>query len=402
MQGMRRVLDLVVGGVGLALVVWPVRLRRRIAGPAGRGPAFGRTLVSLGFFVLYYVALLEVSVRVVRLCQGRPMGPSWHYVDDGYLFAYHPFRAMELRPGAVVEHGTAGYRSQRGESYVINAYGCRGPALADRESGKRRIVCLGGSSTLGPEIAEGDTWPAQLAALAPDWSVMNAGVMGYTSQHILAFVQGRLLDLEPDLLVCYLGRNDLHHNESVQGDRFRPDYAHSHGIRRPPRGLHKWLVRHSWVWLTLTRWRQDVPSALGRVMRRRGPPVETFGPRGLEAFRRNVEDLLALAARRGVQVLLVSEAPGYLPLTLPDGRRNPHLSHLARDAPGIPPDVYTKGLEAYAAELRRTGAPFLDLARELPRDPALFLDSVHLSAKGGTEVARRVLTRARALLEGPR
>jgi lysophospholipase L1-like esterase len=394
-----RIVDVVVGGLGLVLIVWPVRLRRRIAGPTGRGPALSRALLGVFVLLLYYVCVVEVATRVVRLVQGHPTSPSWRYVDDRFLYAFHPFRAMELRPGAAVVHGTAGFHNDEGVEYHINEWGGRGESLAPRESGRRRIICLGGSTTFGPSIKESDTWPARLAALAPEWSVMNAGVSGYTSQHILAFAQGSLLDHEPDLLIVYVGRNDMHANESYHEDRFRPDYAHMHGVRIEPEGLHKWLLRHSWVVLTIARWRRDIRSGIGRVMRRHGPPITTMGPRGLAAFRRNIEDLLTLAARRGVLVLLLSEAPGYLPVELPDGSRNPHLPHLARDAPGVAPEVYTAGLERYADELRRTGAPFVDLARELPRDPSLFTDSIHLSGKGGAEIARRILPVARKLLE---
>ncbi len=394
-----RIVDAVVGGLGFVLIVWPVRLRRRIAGPTGRGRAFFRTLLSIAFLVLYYVLALEAATRTVRLLQGHPTEPSWRYVDDRFLYAFHPFRAMEMRPGARVVHGTAGFHDKPGVEYHVNEWGGRGAPLAPRESGRPRIICLGGSTTFGPGIPESDTWPARLAALAPEWSVMNAGVSGYTSRHVLAYAQGSLLDLEPDLLILYVGRNDLHANESFHGERFRADYAHMHGVRIEPEGLHKWLIRHSWVVLTVARWRRGISSGIGRVMRRLGPPVTTIGPRGLAAFRRNIEDLLALAARREVAVLLLSEAPGYLPVELPDGRRNPHLDHLARDAPGVAPEVYTVGLELYADQLRATGAPFLDLARAFPRDPTLFADSIHLNGKGGAEIARRILPVARGLLK---
>lgn len=397
-KALLRIVDVVVGGLGFVLVVWPVRLRRRIAGPTGRGPAFSRALLGIVFLVLYYVAAIEAATRVVRLVQGHPTEPSWRYVDDRFLYAFHPFRAMEMRPGAEVVHGTAGFHNDEGVEYHVNEWGGRGPPLAPRESGRRRIICLGGSTTFGTGIKESETWPAQLATLAPEWSVMNAGVSGYTSQHVLAFAQGSLLDLEPDLLILYVGRNDLHANESFHRESFRSDYAHMHGVRIEPEGLHKWLLRHSWVVLTVARWRRGITSGMGRVMRRRGPPVTTIGPKGLVAFRRNIDDLLTLAARRGVLVLLLSEAPGYLPVELPDGRRNPHLDHLARDAPGVAPEVYTTGLELYADELRATRAPFLDLTRGFPRDPSLFVDSIHLSGKGCAEIARRILPVVRGLL----
>jgi len=394
-----RIVDVIFGGLGFVLVSWPVRLRRRVAGPTGRGPAFSRALLGVFFLALYYWCVLEVVTRGVRIAQGRSVSPSWHHVDDRWLYAFHPFRAVEMRPGAVVRWNTAGFRPFSHEEYHINEHGGRGPALDARDSGRPRIICMGGSTTFGTSIKEKDTWPARLAARAPEWSVMNAGVSGYTSQHILAFAQGSLLDLEPDLLIVYTGRNDVHANESFHKSRFRSDYAHFHGVRVEPEGLHKWLLRNSWLVLFVTRWQRDIRSGLGKVMHRRGPPITTMGPRGKAAFRRNVEDLLALAARRGVKVLLVSEAPGYLPIELPDGRPNPHLPHLARDAPGVTPEAYTAGLERYADELRGTGAPFVDLAREFPRDPSLFIDSIHLNGAGGAEIARRILPVARRLLE---
>ena len=83
---------------------------------------------------------------------------------------------------------------------------------------------------------------------------------------------------------------------------------------------------------------------------------------------------------------------------MPDGSPNPHLPHLGRDAPGCAPDVYTRGLAAYGEELRGTGAPYVDLVVEFPRDPAMFVDSIHLSAAGGEEAARRILPVARKVL----
>ncbi|MHC4819960.1 MAG: hypothetical protein ACYTF8_18115, partial [Planctomycetota bacterium] len=162
--------DVVVGGLGFVLVVWPVRLRRRVAGPTGRGPAFSRALLGVLVLLLYYGCVLEVVTRGVRIARGRSVSPSWHHVDDRWLYAFHPFRAVEMRPGTVVRRNTAGFRPLSNEEYHINEHGGRGPALDDRDSGRMRIICMGGSTTFGTSIKEKDTWPARLAARAPDWS----------------------------------------------------------------------------------------------------------------------------------------------------------------------------------------------------------------------------------------
>ena len=389
------VVDLVVGVPLMMLAPWPVRIRRRIAGP---GTAW-RVIVSWLFLLLWYVVLVETAVRGVRLISGKPTSPSWHYVDDRYLYDDHPFRAVELKPGARYVYGVGGYTGD--VEYRINEHGCRGPALDPPDADRPRILCLGGSVTFGLDLAEDETWPAQLQRLLPDSSVMNCGVSGYMSRNIVSFAQGSLLDLEPDLLVLYVGRNDLHANEVFHPESFSADYSHMYSPRRLPEGLKKWLIRHSWICLTLARWTQDIGSAFLRMRNRSGAGIETFGPRGVAAYRRNIEDLIALAERRDVRVLLASEAPGYYPLKLADGSANPHLDTLARDTGHCPPEVYRKGLERYGDVLKATGAPYADTVRELTRDPSLYIDSVHLSAAGCEAVARMLAPRVRALLKEP-
>ncbi|MDH3590792.1 MAG: GDSL-type esterase/lipase family protein [Planctomycetota bacterium] len=398
---MKRVLlragDLLVG-IPLALLsMWPIRLRRKIAGPRDRGPALARGVVSILFLLVYYVVVFELVARGVQLARNKPTTPPWRYVDDSFLYERHAFRGFGMIPNAQVRKGVAGF-SRDDFRILVNEHGCRGPALDPPGSGRPRVLCFGGSVTFGTGVDHDAAWPARLAALAPEWSVMNCGVSGYMSAHILAFLQGALFDLEPDLVIVYTGRNDMHMNESFQGAAFQSDYQHAHGNDRRPTGLSRWFIHNTFLGCTVARWNQSVRNALGRTMRRRGAPVADMGPRGRAAFRRNIDDLLALAKRRDIPVLLASEAPGYEPLTLADGSRNPHLDHLAKDAAGCPPAVYTRGLEAYGDTLRATGAPYVDTARELRRDPWLYVDSIHLSRAGAQEVAKMLLPAARKLI----
>jgi len=379
----------------MLLFVWPTRWKRRIAGPRDRGPALGRGLASILFIVLFYVGVLEVVYRVGQLARGRNMTPPWRYVDDSFLYEHSPFHAFGLRPNARIVWGTAGFYI-KDTKYIINEFGCRGPALAPKESGKPRVIVIGGSVTFGTGVNYTDALPYALSELAPEWSVMNAGCSGYMSQHILNILQDRLLALEPDLVIVYTGRNDLHVNEAFAPD-FRDDYGHVHGSRQAPRGVERWLNRHSFVFCRLSRFRLSAQNALGRVMQRRHD-IDAFGPRGLDAFRRNYLDLISICRGRGIRLLFASEAPGYEPAGMPDGSPNPHLEHLAKEAPGCRPEVYTKGLEAYADALQGLGAPYVDTVRLLSRDPSLYTDSIHLNGKGAREAAKLLLPAAKRLI----
>ncbi len=129
--------DLVLGGLLIALVGWPLRLYRAVRGPCDRGPAFLRMVCALFLYFACYAALFEVTARGVRLLQGRSTEPSWRYVDDRFLYAFHPFRAMQLRAGAEVREGDAGRYGAPGVDYVVNEHGGRGPALAPRRRAAR-------------------------------------------------------------------------------------------------------------------------------------------------------------------------------------------------------------------------------------------------------------------------
>ena len=369
--------DKLLGVPLMLLFVWPTRWKRKIAGPRDRGPRFWRGFAGILFVVCFYLLVIEGAFRIGQLLRGHDPSPPWRYLDDRFLYEFHPMRAFGLRPGADVVWGTAGLYWRKDLEIHVNRFGCRGPELAPKESGKPRVLCFGGSVTFGDKLNWDETWPGQLAEMS-GWSVMNCGVPGYLSPHVLAFAQGGLLDLQPDLVIVYTGFNDLANNDALHPDRFRDDYRHANGLRKEPEGLAKWLVRNSFVYYGLSRWRRSATSAIGRIMNREVIP-ERVGPRGLAAYVRNYTDLAALCKRRGIPILFASESPGPSDAKWREWRRN--------------------GLGAYADALKSIGEPYVDTFRELGSDPALYSDFVHLAPKGCGRAAELVWARARKLLE---
>jgi lysophospholipase L1-like esterase len=78
-----------------------------------------------------------------------------------------------------------------------------------------RILCLGDSITMGLEVDDQYTYPSQLQALLsrklngrPQVEVINAGVWGYSSRQGLAYLDRRLLQYQPDLVILEFGIND--------------------------------------------------------------------------------------------------------------------------------------------------------------------------------------------------
>jgi lysophospholipase L1-like esterase len=94
----------------------------------------------------------------------------------------------------------------------VDNWGLRGPDVAAPESGKRRILLLGGSITLGWGVPESDTLSSQLQqkfqAAGEDVQVLNAGVGNYNAERYVSRFFKELTGLQPtDIVVHYFLRD---------------------------------------------------------------------------------------------------------------------------------------------------------------------------------------------------
>jgi lysophospholipase L1-like esterase len=94
----------------------------------------------------------------------------------------------------------------------VNNWGLRGADVGAPESGKRRILVLGGSITLGWGVAEPDTMSSRLEqkfrAAGDDVQVLNAGVGNYNAERYVSRFFKELSGLQPtDIVVHYFLRD---------------------------------------------------------------------------------------------------------------------------------------------------------------------------------------------------
>ncbi|MFA7342841.1 MAG: hypothetical protein WC003_00925 [Terrimicrobiaceae bacterium] len=110
---------------------------------------------------------------------------------------------------------------KRGDiTYKIGPEGFRG------EGCNPDIIALGESSTMGLEVDDDHTWPAQLARLR-GVSVLNVGLSGATSQNHVALIERE--KLSAPVLVYYAGRND--HGLGYNINRYPGPERHAGGFR---------------------------------------------------------------------------------------------------------------------------------------------------------------------------
>ena len=215
-------------------------------------------------------------------------------------------------------------------------------ALPAALAGVHRIVCLGDSITQGGEGPGGYVWLVRhyLADLYPQQNitVINAGISGHKSSDMLARFKRDVLDRSPDMLTISVGVNDVWH-------AFR-DFAHNQNY---PNG--------------------DLPN---------GVP--------LDAFRRNVDDMVTQARQANIKVVMLSPTLIYEDLNSPENARLSQYSDALHD-------IARKHQCAFVDYQK----PFKTLVRDYrttmgATDNLFTVDGVHMNALGNRCMAYTLLS----------
>jgi len=111
--------------------------------------------------------------------------------------------------------------------FAINRQGmrCDHDVEHAKPAGRRRIVSLGDSYTIGYEVAATETFSsvleARLRAAGLDVEVLNCGVSGFSNAEECLYLERELLDYSPDLVLVSFFDNDL--DDNVRTGLFRVD-----------------------------------------------------------------------------------------------------------------------------------------------------------------------------------
>jgi lysophospholipase L1-like esterase len=174
----------------------------------------GASLVSSALWLLLLRLLPHRRAGLFRL-GAVALAPLVLLVLEGVLalVGYHPLIAQRpsfdpTRSPRVISEPIE--VPQAGPSVRITDADAR-YALFPARASRPRIVTFGGSSAHGTHYLAEETFSSQLEARLADVEVINAGVGGVLSDQV-AFLAFEALDgWDPDLLIFYLGNNDLEH-----------------------------------------------------------------------------------------------------------------------------------------------------------------------------------------------
>jgi lysophospholipase L1-like esterase len=92
------------------------------------------------------------------------------------------------------------------KDFRINSIGYRGEEI--KEKNGYRIICLGDSTSFGVGSSYDGDYPSALRKLTK-YDVINAGIPGNDSHHILVRFKSDILKLDPDMIILWAGWNNI-------------------------------------------------------------------------------------------------------------------------------------------------------------------------------------------------
>jgi hypothetical protein len=168
---------------------------------AGAGLAAGAVLVTL--------LMVELGCRLARGPEALLHWTNW--VQDERLQM-----ARQNLGGRFVYEPTVGYVHTPGYTTGLLHYDKRGfrvmPPLPEGANDASLVLATGASFTLGDEVTDDESWPAQLQGLLRRRTV-NAGVAAYALDQIVLRTEQLAAILKPALLVVGFTADNLRHAE---------------------------------------------------------------------------------------------------------------------------------------------------------------------------------------------
>ena len=311
------------------------------------------------------------------------------YAADLDLYEPHPTRGSEFRPEFRLRSGVF--------QIAVNRWGLRGPNISRKKpAGVTRIAILGGSSVFGYFVNDGQE-AARVLEQTLDKpgravQVLNAGVPGYNLFQTLGRFEERVAPLEPDIVILYLGWNDLPYICSEQPKEMR------HQIRPIAPAYERRLGQSTLYGLIKYRlWGVSPPALLPR---RVGQAIPTDA--GRRCFRENLDRLADAIQRSGATMLVSAQCMAARDDVSPElqqllFRDNPkRAARMGERLTGLG-DLLRSTLQKFA---RERSAPFVDLNQTIAADMTMLRDYVHLTVLGEQELAAHWALELEPLLRG--
>lgn len=274
-----------------------------------------------------------------------------------------------------------------GIHYTHNSSGFRGSELADVKT-KKRIVCIGGSTTYGIGVSDNETWTYYLdSLLSPEYEALNLGIPGHTTAEHKKLLTAAIEKYKPDIVLLHCGLNDMRnmHVRDIGNDYARfhqPSLYAGFGFCLQDR-----LPRIALVQMVVSVLQKTtlLPACAFRNAAPAGTLSDAVDERVVNIFSKNLDTLIAQCAAKNIPVYLLPQVLAEDAVT--EENLKWWIPYLTKK--GIFNDLYAMNATMQSeAGLRHV--TFISLAENAPWTKADFYDASHLNAKGNLKLAEIV------------
>ncbi len=342
----------------------------------------------------------------------------WHIADDTFFSYYASLRQLDARAAPGEEaipwffelDRYVGYRNAPNPSpnrFDHNNLGFRGEDITvAKPDGMFRIIVLGSSLVFDPHLSLEESYPYRLEqtlrATGYNVEIINAGGANYTTLESLTLLGTAIFELDPDLILIYHGRSDIHHRLVWPPEAYRGNYSGSHNVNvalqfTPPTyefstfvrmiGIRAgWVESHSKRFDTTIFYTPDTanhdtyrfqylagtyPSGIfaevpAEDMLAANPPIY---------FEANLRSMVGMALANNVTPILMTQAL--------------YSNYSVNEYPRAATDVYITASEQHNTIVREVASaldvPLFDFAAAMPLEAAFFTDGSHFTAQGNVD-----------------
>ena len=312
------------------------------------------------------ICSLEVALRVYVLSRGWTFNC---YVPGITLLQPHARNGYTL---------ARNYRFRSGVLKIrTNDLGLRGPDIEEAKGDKQRVAIIGGSSVFGYLVKDGEEaarlLEVKLNGVGPDVEVINAGVPGYNLIQSLCRYDEVVASLDPDVVILYLGWNDL-----VYMLKEAPD-AEASGFGPCAAGFERFAA-HSVAWGFV------VHRFLGRTPEFNPPAKSGDEPtsNGIVLFRGQLLKITKRIREAGASLIICSQATLAHPDVVESAR--PHLGATSADIEkAINRGTWLRNFLADFSKSERI--QFLDVYNMISPNSEMLGDAIHLTTEGEKRLA---------------
>lgn len=349
-------------------------------------------LVNLAVFAAA-LAAIEVALRIADSVE-IPWAAGSHTRVDSIRIPYR-----QTLPGVRPEI-----------TYTSNDFGFRTLSMTSRKKlqGKRRVLCLGASTTISPTQNTDEIWCSLLelklkSAGVADVETAARGSGGLRIRELLGWSTANVLQFEPDIVIILMGGTDMTRPSGIDGPP--PGAALHAGNRewctqrfRTCRLLFTGIdaVRDRFAGPKLEWGSEYLPRLRAQYAKYPyiAEPVRTPDP--VDAFSTDLQRLVSFLEDAHIGVIVLGQpalwrsdltademATLWVPINTASGYVRPDMGWVAGEM---------RRYNARQQEVARAlGAEYVDLDRIVPKDLRHFTDDFHFTDRGNEAVATAVL-----------